>query len=375
MAQQDIRVLIVDDSAVIRAILRDLISAAPGLCVAGAARNGAEAVEKIASLHPDVVTLDVQMPDMDGLAVLDRVFSRAPVPVIMVSSTTVAGAVVTLDALDRGAIDYVAKPERGCNDNAFAEELLAKIRAAAGVDIQRTIAARRNAAAHAGTKCRRLLRNLDNADLGRRCVALGVSTGGPPALTRLLGELQPPMPPMVVVQHMPAQFTAPLAARLDSYSSLTVREAAQGDVLEPNCVFIAPGDKHLEITRRGELAKLLLRDGASVSGHKPSVDVMMRSAAGVFGSACLGVIMTGMGRDGVEGCRAIRANGGYVLGQDESSSDVYGMNKAAYLAGCVHEQFPLAEAARFITRCAFALPCVAPAKREHEDKPAIPLHD
>jgi two-component system, chemotaxis family, protein-glutamate methylesterase/glutaminase len=356
MSDKDIRVLVVDDSAVIRTILCDRISAAPGLCVAGKARDGRDALNKVESLRPDVITLDLQMPGMDGLAVLEAVLDIAPIPVIMVSSLTKAGASVTLDALDRGAVDYVAKPETRTSDRSgFEEELVAKIRSAACMDVERMIAARKRR------------KSLDKAisqqptpvkpaasacpeELANKCIALGISTGGPPALTRLLSELRPPMPPIVIVQHMPPQFTGPLAARLHSISALAVREAAQGDMLQPNNVLLAPGGKHLEITRRGSIAKVILHEGEVVSGHKPSVDVMMLSAAKAFGPNCLGIIMTGMGRDGANGCRAIRAAGGFVLGQDESSSDVYGMNKVAFVEGNVDQQMSLSDAASAIAK-------------------------
>jgi two-component system chemotaxis response regulator CheB len=188
------------------------------------------------------------------------------------------------------------------------------------------------------------------AALADKCMAIGVSTGGPPALACLFEALAPPMPPIVVVQHMPASFTRPLAWRLDSLSPLTIREAAQGTLLRPNHVLIAPGGKHVQVRGQRRLAKAVIRDGPPVSGHKPSVDVMMRSVAETFGKHCLGVIMTGMGRDGADGCGAIRAAGGCVLGQDEATSDVYGMNKVAYVEGNVDRQFALHEAAALIGR-------------------------
>jgi two-component system chemotaxis response regulator CheB len=186
------------------------------------------------------------------------------------------------------------------------------------------------------------------SELAAKCVAIGISTGGPPALAQLFETLRLPMPPIVVVQHMPPSFTKPLAWRLDSLSDLSIKEAAQGDVLEPNHVLVAPGGKHLQVRRLGGAVKVVIRDGPVVSGHKPSVDVMMNSVAEAFGTGCLGVIMTGMGRDGADGCRAIRAAGGYVIGQDESTSDVYGMNKVAYVEGNVDRQFALDEAAAVI---------------------------
>ncbi len=354
MTHGDIRVLVVDDSAVSRAVICDQIEAAVGMSVAGRARDGRAALEKIAALHPDVVTLDLQMPGMDGLAVLDAMLANDAVPVIMVSSLTYAGAAVTLDALERGAVDYVPKPERGgIRDQGFAEELISKIRGAVDVDVRRMMARRKKRRVAARVPDRPPAKPAPEAcpaELAEKCVALGISTGGPPALARLLAEIRPPMPPMVIVQHMPPQFTGPLAARLDSLSALSVREAKQEDALEPNCVLVAPGGKHLELARRGPRVRVSIRDGETVSGHKPSVDVMMVGAAKAFGPNCLGVIMTGMGRDGVNGCRAIRAAGGYVLGQDEASSDVYGMNKVAFVEGDVDQQFALGDAAATIAR-------------------------
>ena len=173
------------------------------------------------------------------------------------------------------------------------------------------------------------------------CIALGISTGGPPALSRIFESLETPLPPLVVVQHMPAQFTGPFAQRLNLISRIQVKEAATGDILEPNHAYVAPGGKHLSLRRAGSKVALVVRDGEPVSGHKPSVDVMMQSAVECYRNRVLGIIMTGMGHDGSEGCGAIRNAGGYVLGQDETTSDVYGMNKVAFVAGHVDKQFPL----------------------------------
>ena len=366
MTQENIRVLVVDDSAVIRALICNLVDAAPGLCVAGNARNGGEALDALASLRPDVITLDIQMPDMNGLAVLDTILHRRPTPVIMVSALTHTGAAITLEALDRGAVDYVAKPGSNANARAtFAGELIEKIRIAAGMDVRRMVARRKKqtAAPRASAPPVKVDAEACPAEWADKCVALGISTGGPPALDKLLAAIRPPMPPIVIVQHMPPQFTGPLAARLNAVSPLSVREAASGDRLQPNCALIAPGGKHLELSRRGTQVSVTIRDGDPVSGHKPSVDVMMRSAAAAFGPNCLGVIMTGMGRDGANGCQAIRAAGGYVLGQDESSSDVYGMNKVAFVEGNVDQQFSLQDVALAITRCVRRTGQIAPAAR------------
>ncbi len=355
MANDNIRVLIVDDSAVMRALLADHVSAAPGMSVAGTARNGREALTAAASLHPDVITLDLQMPGMDGLETLDALLEREAVRVIMVSALTRSGAAVTLEALDRGALDYVAKPEAGGDMSLFARELIHKISAVADMSTRRVVAAQRKrvgrkASSSPAPMAAKPATQDCPPELAERCIAIGISTGGPPALTTLLESLRPPMPPIVIVQHMPPQFTGPLAARLDSVSALSVREAAQGDILRPNGVILAQGGLHLELRRRGANVIAVLRDGPPVSGHKPSVDALMLSAANVYGPNCLGVIMTGMGRDGSTGCKAIRAAGGFVLGQDEVSSDVYGMNRTAFVEGNVDRQFGLHDAAAVIFR-------------------------
>jgi two-component system chemotaxis response regulator CheB len=362
MSKDSVRVLVVDDSAVSRKVLSDRISAAGDLVVAGVARDGYDALEKVVALRPDVITLDLQMPGMDGLAVLDAVLNVAPIPVVMVSALTRAGAAVTLEALERGAVDYVAKPEAGVGKEPwFEEELLAKIRSAACMDVARMIGARKRRRLPNRAVLEQPAAKPTSAcppELADKCIVIGISTGGPPALARLLSELRPPLPPIVIVQHMPPQFTGPLATRLNNASALSVREAANGDALSPNNVLVAPGGKHLEVVRRGTVVKVTIRDGEAISGHKPSVDVMMLSAAKAFGPRCLGVIMTGMGRDGANGCRAIRAAGGYILGQDEATSDVYGMNKIAFVEGHVDQQMPLGEAASIIMQRVRHLGCV-----------------
>ena len=374
MAAEEIGVLVVDDSAVIRSLIADSIAATPGMRVVGTAEDGLKALEVLDAVRPDVITLDVQMPRMDGLATLDAILARRSIPVIMVSSLTRLGAEIALDALDRGAVDYLAKPDYGEKTRtALRDELPRKIRLAAGCDVQRILEIRReqrkrmaqrvaqrgtgSVGGMAGTGLWAAGRQTDDGrnkpqpiapELAGKCVAIGISTGGPPALAELFAAIRPPMPPIVVVQHMPPNFTKPLAWRLDSLSDLSVKEAAVGDVLEPNQVLIAPGGKHLQVRRVGDAVKAVIVDGPVVSGHKPSVDVMMNSVVAAFGSGCLGVIMTGMGRDGADGIRAIRAAGGITLGQDEATSEVYGMNKVAFVEGNVDRQFALDEAATVI---------------------------
>jgi two-component system chemotaxis response regulator CheB len=351
MAGKTIRVLVVDDSAVIRQIISDLINETPGMTVAGTAADGQKALECLDRANPDVVTLDVQMPNMNGLDTLDAILSRRALPVIMVSSLTKLGANITFDALERGALDYVAKPDYGVNAKAaMREELLRKIRTAAGMNVRRILEIR------ADRKNRRIeqprfepkpkeVTDAGAEDLADKCIALGISTGGPPALSVLFEGLRPPLPPIAVVQHMPPNFTKPLAWRLDSLSKLAIKEVETGDVLKPNHVYIAQGGKHFFLRRLGSQVRAVVEDGPTVSSHKPSVDVLMKSAAEIYGPKCLGVIMTGMGRDGSNGCGCIRERGGYVLGQDENSSDVYGMNKVAFVEGRVNRQFALHDAA------------------------------
>jgi two-component system chemotaxis response regulator CheB len=353
----NIRVMVVDDSLVIRKIISDFINETHGMEVVATASDGLKALEAFQSIEPDMVTLDVQMPHMDGLATLEALLHIRPVPVIMVSALTRHGADITLEALDRGAMDYVAKPERGCDtQKALRDDLVKKIRSVAGIDVRRIVEIRRERKKRTAelrlrpTESKQPSSELAATSLADKCIALGISTGGPPALSCLFEQLQAPMPPIVVVQHMPANFTKPLAWRLNAISPLSIKEAEAGDILRPNHVYIAPGGRHLQLQRQGRSAKVVLRDDPPVSGHRPSVDVLMKTAASIYRDRLLGVIMTGMGHDGVAGCRAIRAEGGYVLGQDEVTSDVYGMNKAAYVEGHVDRQFSLQEAAQILSR-------------------------
>ena len=360
MAAAKIRVLVVDDSAVLRKLLCDHVASDAGMEVVGTAGNGRQALEMIDSLHPDVVTLDIQMPVMDGLETLDALLARRPVPVIMVSSLSQRGADITLEALDRGALDYLPKPGGTESAEAFQAELSRKIRAAAGADVRRILDIRRKQKMRRAALPRVPGSRASRAPFagrgGRQPPGGGVhrdrhfhgraaGAGHPDG-----GAVAPPMPPIVVVQHMPPNFTKPLAWRLNSMSPLTVTEAQHADALQPNHVLIAPGGKHLQLRRWDRAVRAVVDDGPPVSGHKPSIDVLMQSAAEVFAAGLLGVIMTGMGYDGVAGCAAIRAAGGYVLGQDQATSDVYGMNKAAYVQGHVDQQFALDDAAQTLRR-------------------------
>ncbi len=358
MTSNKIRVLVVDDSAVIREMVSDFIAATSDIEVAGTAADGEEALTVFDQVRPDLVTLDIQMPKMDGLQTLDAMLRRRPVPVIMVSSQTRLGADITLEALDRGALDYVAKPDGLHNaQECLRDGLLGKIRSLSGTDVRLVLdirkkrAQRRAArkAQRAAGKVKPTTPGIAETDLADKLIAIGISTGGPPALAALFESIYPPTPPIVVVQHMPRDFTGAFALRLDSLSPLSIKEAETGDELLPNCAYVAPGARHITVRKAGAVGKILLRDGDPVSGHRPSADVLMQSAARTYGDRCLGVIMTGMGRDGCDGCAAIRAEGGFVLGQDEKSSEVYGMNRVAFSRGHVDRQFSLDEVVGTLT--------------------------
>ena len=366
MARKRIRVLVVDDSPLIRELLGDALSKHADIEVVGTASDGVEALDLMERLQPDLVTLDLEMPRLGGQETLEKLLERRPTPVIVVSALSRCGAEVTMKALDRGAMDYVAKPE-GADQlrRLFGEELPQKIRNMAGVDVRRVLAYRKERAlrAEAFSKATTKPNAALLAHCAAGCIAIGISTGGPPALSALFSALAPPLPPIVVTQHMPQLFTGPFADRLNSLSLLDVKEAQSGDKLRPNLVLVAPGGRHLTFTRCGGNVQAVVRDGELISGHKPSADVMMQSAAQIFGHRCLGVIMTGMGRDGADGCGAIRAAGGYIIGQDAATSDIYGMNRVAFVEGNVNVQAPLDKLAEAITAHALRLRPLTPSEK------------
>lgn len=345
-----VRVLIVDDSALIRRLLTDMLRTSPSVEVVGAARDGPEALELAASLRPDVVTLDVEMPGMSGLEVLPVLIADHGLPVVMVSALTQVGADVTLAALELGAVDFLPKPDRSrvAELKSAADVLVAKVLAAARSRVRGPVApppprpkARpgipRGAAA-------------GSTPVGMPCVAIGISTGGPQALGEILPLISPPVPPLLVVQHMPALFTPIFADRLNRKCQVPVKEAAEGDPVVADQILIAPGGRHLMVAGHAGQAVATLSSGPLVSGHRPSVDMLFQSVARVYGPSSVGIIMTGMGRDGVEGCKRILSAGGTTFGQDEATSVVYGMNKAAFLDGAVRSQFSLDQLPALIER-------------------------
>jgi two-component system chemotaxis response regulator CheB len=328
-----VRVLIVDDSALIRQLLTTLLSADPEIEVVGTADDPYVARDRIKALNPDVVTLDVEMPHMDGITFLRKIMTLRPMPVIMISTLTQAGADVTLEALEIGAVDFVAKPSSDAAKAlpALAGELQAKVKAAA----RTRIATRAAMAAIPIKKSTRSVRP------NGKIIAIGASTGGVEALKVVLMQLPADCPPIVITQHMPPRFTAAFAQRLNRECPMTVSEAADGDIIEPGHAYIAPGSHHLQLVKSGSGYRCALDDGPPVTGHRPSVDVLFRSVARSVGKSAIGVILTGMGKDGAEGLLELRKAGGQTIGQDEASSLIYGMPHVAFERGGVMRQCSL----------------------------------
>jgi len=339
------RVLIIDDSALMRALLSSLLSEDPDIEVVDAAPDPLVAREMIKAHNPDVVTLDVEMPRMDGLTFLRKIMTLRPMPVVMISTLTQAGAEVTLEALEIGAVDFVAKPTNAVGPAmaALAGELRAKVKAAARTRVR----ARPVQPAPRQPMRQRLERHTG------KILMIGASTGGVEALKTLLMDLPPDCPPTLVTQHMPERFTAAFASRLNRECPVAVSEATDRQRIEPGCVYIAPGGAHhLELAREGTAFVCRLTDAEPMSGHRPSVDVLFRSGARVAGSQVIGVILTGMGKDGAEGLLELRKAGARTLGQDEATSLIYGMPRVAFERGAVERQFPLTElAGAIVERC------------------------
>lgn len=346
-----IRVLIADDSAVMRTALSRMLDNSPQIRVCGTARNGQEVVEKTKLLQPDVITLDVEMPVLNGVEALKRIMSECPCPVIMVSCATREGAEVTIEALSAGAFDYLSKESfhPGQDSLRMGHDLIAKIEAASHSRLARERTALQPPFPPS------LLR-VPSPEVSRvlpgmvpRIVVLGTSTGGPRALQELLPELPGDLPvSMIVVQHMPPGFTAPFAKRLDGLSRVKVREAQHGEAVVPGTVYIAPAGHHTTLVRDSSRVSICLSDTPSNTAHKPSVDVAMLSVAELFGSYAMGIILTGMGSDGLVGMTAIHEAGGITLGQDEASSVVYGMPRSCAERGILDRVVPLSHVPRHI---------------------------
>ena len=342
-----VRVLVVDDSAFMRKSLTTMLEEGKQIQVVGVARNGEEAVQQVQQLKPDVVTMDVEMPGMTGLQALQQIMTKNPVPVIMVSSVTVEGAQETLQALEWGAVDFIPKQLDG---------VASKI-----AEIQKILVPKVLAARYAGSKLKRLTvtgapklsmpvaKALSSRSVsvtrGTKLIAIGCSTGGPQALFEIIPTIPADCPAgIVIVQHMPSSFTKPFAERLNNLCALEVREAVDGDEVKPGRVLVAPGGMQFRVVKKTITTSVVkLAPNYEKHAHAPSVDIMLQSVAALFGERSIGVILTGMGHDGLDGMKAIKAVGGRTVAQDEASSVVYGMPKAVVEAGCAEKVVSLSK--------------------------------
>ncbi len=354
MSDDDLRILIVDDSALFRQSVSMVLAEIPGVKIVGTAKDGQEAVLKAQELEPDLLTLDVEMPVMNGIDTLREIRRlRLKTRAIMLSSLTEAGAKVTLDALFEGAFDFITKPTGGIFQSRD------KLRASLAEKIEAFRVHRQTRRALSATAAVRPLMiseplssdqskpNYDSCEI----VVIGLSTGGPQTLRMVLPRIDPDFPvPIVIVQHMPANYTQSMAQRLDEVCSLSISQAADGDIVRAGSVYIAPGGRHLEMRRHAGSVQLKVSDSEPENSCRPSVDFTLRSAIPIYQSHLLAVILTGMGKDGLHGCQAVKKAGGHVFAQDEETSAVYGMPKAVIDAGIVDRILSVGKIAPAIVR-------------------------
>ena len=334
------RVLVVDDSALIRGVMTELLSSDPDLEVVGTAQDPYIARDKIKTLNPDVLTLDVEMPKMDGLTFLQKIMAGHPMPVVMVSSLTESGCETTLRALEIGAVDFITKPKIDVqhNMNELSQEITSKVKAAAAATVKKRVPTVESA-----ERIRELASQSSMIKTTDAIIAIGASTGGTEALKDLLEVLPPNTPPIVITQHMPERFTKTFANRLNELCQISVKEAEEGDSVIPGQALLAPGNYHMELRRSGARYHVSLNQHPAVNRHRPSVDVMFQSVARYAGANSLGVILTGMGNDGAAGMLEMKKVGSFNFAQDEASCVVFGMPKEAIKAGGVDKILPLVE--------------------------------
>jgi two-component system chemotaxis response regulator CheB len=354
-----IRVLIIDDSALVRRLLTEILGSDPEIEIVGTAMDPHIARQKIKDLNPDVLTLDVEMPKMDGISFLRQLMRLRPMPVIMISSLTEEGAETTLEALAAGAIDFISKPKIDIANTLvdYAEEIVSKIKSAARVKVvarDTHIAVRDTAPARQDNYDRDSIDEKYSATVilqrpaqvrtlrtTEKIIAIGASTGGTEAIKEVLTPLRPDCPAILIAQHIPPVFSSAFARRMNQHSAMTVVEAADGQQVVPGHVYIAPGDKHLLLVRDGARYRCQLNDGPPVNRHKPSVDVLFRSVAQSAGKNAVGVILTGMGADGARGLNEMREAGAMTIAQDERSSVVWGMPGEAVKLGAAQKVLAL----------------------------------
>ena len=374
-----IKVLVIDDSALVRNLLARILGEDPDIEVVGRASDPYDAREKIKKLHPDVLTLDVEMPRMDGITFLQNLMRLHPMPVVMVSSLTERGTEATLRALELGAVDFVSKP-KGEPTNALetlADEIVSKVKTAAGANIagsmSRVIKAEMKVeerqSADAVIRPRPPRRS--EAASGGPIIAVGASTGGTEAIKELLRPLPANLPPMVITQHIPASFSAPFARRMNNIAALEVCEAEDGQPVLPGHVYIAPGDRHLLLSCSGGHYRCRLHDGPRVNRHKPSVDVLFRSVAQCAGRNAIGVLLTGMGDDGARCLLEMRQAGARTICQDEGSSVVWGMPGSAVKRDAAEQILPLQEIPEALQRLCSRMNYCSPARGGHKNRSLV----
>jgi two-component system chemotaxis response regulator CheB len=360
-AASKIRVLIIDDSALVRDLLSKILATDPGIEVVGTAADAYIAREKIKQLNPDVVTLDVEMPKMDGIQFLRNLMRLRPMPVVMCSSLTERGADVTLTALELGAVDFVTKPKIDLAHTLgdYAAEIISKVRIASGARVRARAPDPAPASAASAGAAMRATTDMPSVSGGARplrfrttdqIIAIGASTGGTEAIREVLVRMPPDAPGIVISQHIPAAFSRPFAERMNGCSQMTVQQAEHGQLIMPGHVYIAPGDRHLVVDRDGARYRCRITEDAPVNHHRPSVDVMFHSVARNVGPNAIGVMLTGMGSDGARGMVAMREAGARNIAQDENTSVVWGMPGSAVQAGAVDAVVPLHAIADLLLR-------------------------
>ena len=337
------KVLIIDDSALMRSLLSEILTRAADIHVVGTAADPVIGWDKIRSLEPDVVTLDVEMPRMDGITFLDKLMRVRPMPVLIVSSLTEQGGETTLRALEHGAVDFVTKPKLDIREGTLSlgQEIVEKVRAAASARVRARTLARPPAAPAASAISFRTT---------EKVIAIGASTGGTEAIREVLEAMPADAPGTVIVQHMPEKFTTAYAERLNRLCRMEVREARDGDRIQPGTALLAPGNFHMEVVRSGVQFRVRVFSGPPVNGHRPSVDVLFESCASQLGRNAVGVILTGMGKDGARGLAKMRTAQARTVAQDEATSVVFGMPREAIAIGAAEVVAPLHHVAEAISR-------------------------
>lgn len=344
--EKKIRVLVVDDSLLMRRIIADTINNDPALEVIDKAKNGQEALEKTFSLRPDVITLDVNLPVIDGITVLERIMRKQPTRVIMISAHTREGTAATMKALELGAVDFIAKPagEVSLDIYKLKNEIISKIKLAANIDLDRFLSAIASSTAYQPSR-------ISQSPVIKKLVVIGASTGGPKAVLELMQALPAGLPAaFFIVQHMPKGFTLSFAERISWQSKIKTKEAEEGDIVLADKAYVAPAGFHMALEKDDNRLRVRLNQDALVNYVRPSVDVMLNSAVKLFGKNVISVILSGMGKDGLDGCRKIKEENGVVIAQDEKTSVVWGMPKAVSDAGLADMVLPIREIAEQIVK-------------------------